>query len=100
MAKPIIELKKAIREATDEAVHDVLFTSGYLQTCLNCTKFEEEKEVCTLAGARPPARVIAFGCEAFVEAEDEPAAAPAPTLPPPKPRPASGFDDFDDDIPF
>jgi hypothetical protein len=35
------------------------------QTCIHCEHFDEEKELCKLAGKRPPARVIAFGCENF-----------------------------------
>lgn len=32
------------------------------KSCLNCCNFEEEKELCRLAKARPPARVIAYAC--------------------------------------
>lgn len=89
---------------------DALFTCGYVQTCLNCSKFDEAKELCKAAGARPPARVIAFGCEAFTEDEEEDVKTQAQTLranipPPPPPndkvvRRLTGFDDLDDDIPF
>lgn len=37
------------------------------QTCLACEEFDENKEQCGLNGLRPPARVIAFGCECFIE---------------------------------
>lgn len=33
--------------------------------CPNCLNFDEKLEQCKLAAARPPARVIAFGCERF-----------------------------------
>ena len=36
-----------------------------LPTCLNCFHFTEGSELCDLAKARPPARVIAFGCKEF-----------------------------------
>lgn len=36
-----------------------------IRCCPNCTNFAEKSEVCNLAGARPPATVIAFGCEKF-----------------------------------
>lgn len=106
----LTQLTKAIRDAVEDGVTDALFTSGYLQTCLNCVKFQEDKEICIAANARPPARVIAFGCESFMEAPDEPVAPPVsvsktlipprPVVTPPKPRPRINFDDIDDDIPF
>lgn len=33
-----------------------------IQTCINCVKFNEQQEYCAFFRARPPARVIAFGC--------------------------------------
>lgn len=33
--------------------------------CVNCNNFEEKTEICTLAGKRPPAEVIAYGCSEF-----------------------------------
>lgn len=38
----------------------VKFTS-----CVTCYKFDEPSEMCKPANARPPARVIAFGCAAW-----------------------------------
>ena len=38
------------------------------KTCLNCDNFREKQELCVLVGKRPPARIIAFGCEAYVDA--------------------------------
>lgn len=38
------------------------------RTCVNCCHFDETKELCRMANKRPPARVIAFGCEKY---EDE-----------------------------
>lgn len=40
------------------------------QCCPNCSHFDEKNELCTAAKpapARPPARVIAFGCEYFLD---------------------------------
>lgn len=39
------------------------------KTCINCDYFAEQRELCTMVkpNARPPARIIAFGCEMFTE---------------------------------
>ena len=79
-----------------------------LSTCLNCKRFDEASETCGLATppSRPPARVIAFGCQAFDEDDlDVQPVAPGNLVPyskpePVKPRPLTGFENLDDDIPF
>lgn len=38
-----------------------------VQTCLTCDMFNEETETCSKYAVRPPARVIAYGCEHYVE---------------------------------
>lgn len=35
------------------------------RSCLTCERFEEQNEVCNKYGGRPPARVIAFGCDGY-----------------------------------
>jgi hypothetical protein len=43
--------------------------AGQLQkacrTCVTCEHFDDKAELCKLNGLRPPAFVIAFGCECF-----------------------------------
>ena len=40
------------------------------QSCLNCEHFDElNGEICKLAKVRPPARVIAYGCERYEDIE-------------------------------
>ena len=39
------------------------------KTCLNCDHFEEKLENCKIWKTRPPARVIAFGCDKFDDKE-------------------------------
>lgn len=34
-------------------------------TCINCDHFTEATEMCKQWNTRPPARVIAFGCEKY-----------------------------------
>lgn len=37
-------------------------------TCLTCVHFDQPNEGCIIAkGQRPPARVIAYGCAAYVD---------------------------------
>lgn len=81
------EMHKLIQEVMDEA--------GIYKCCLNCCKFNEDTELCKLCTppARPPARVITFGCPAFVELD-----AVVEVASPLPPKPLSL--DFDDDIPF
>lgn len=59
-----------VNESLAKAIHDVAVSFGSAarlarRTCVNCHHFDEQLEICKLAGARPPARVIAFGCERF-----------------------------------
>ena len=53
-----------------EAVHRAMQNvEGGFPSCMNCEYFSEVTEGCRLAGgARPPARVIAFGCSKFLPA--------------------------------
>lgn len=36
-------------------------------SCINCINFQESTETCVLVNARPPARVLARGCESWEE---------------------------------
>lgn len=38
-------------------------------TCVRCLSFDQQNEICKVAKARPPAKVIAYGCPQF-ESED------------------------------
>ena len=38
---------------------------GLWRTCITCEHFIENTEHCTVFGARPPARVIAYGCPKY-----------------------------------
>ena len=58
IAQAISNMAKAIGQAVVDG----------RRTCLTCLHFKEhEGESCALAGQRPPARVIAFGCSAHME---------------------------------
>lgn len=111
------ELRESVREEVAEAVADALDECGYLHTCMNCKHFDEPKELCTFfkPHSRPPARVIAFGCDAFKDASEAIAEGVQQVLIPREPERRvdvpvkvgnrvaiirTGFDDLDDDIPF
>lgn len=42
------------------------------QSCITCTKFQEAEEMCLHYQARPPARVIAYGCPAYNDIDEVP----------------------------
>lgn len=46
---------------------------GVFQSCLNCIHFRESAgEICGLYKARPPARIIAFGCPSYDDVDEIP----------------------------
>ena len=45
---------------------------GLQQACISCRNFDEPTELCRLAGARPPARVIALSCERYDDIDEIP----------------------------
>jgi Fe-S-cluster containining protein len=38
-----------------------------LRSCLNCINFDEANELCNIYKQRPPARIIAKGCEQWFD---------------------------------
>jgi hypothetical protein len=45
---------------------------GMTTSCLSCSRFSESEEICRKFAARPPARVIAFGCSEYLDTEEIP----------------------------
>lgn len=37
------------------------------QSCINCENFVEKTEQCILAKARPPVRILVYGCEKWTD---------------------------------
>lgn len=70
LARRIAEVltEQAIMQLTPRHQLDL----GIQQTCLSCRAFNEETETCESFNARPPARVIAFGCTHYVDCDDIP----------------------------
>ena len=50
--------------------HNGAQAHGFMRSCISCDHFEESPERCKKANARPPARIIAFGCEQYSDLED------------------------------
>lgn len=50
---------------TTQELYKTIAAQKDFPTCIHCENFDDATEVCKLAGARPPARVIAQGCESF-----------------------------------
>lgn len=51
-------------------LRDILAVIDHSRTrpaCITCINFDEPQELCNLAGKRPPARIIATGCEAWCD---------------------------------
>jgi hypothetical protein len=60
------ERERAIAVALQDAARGIARSvTDNMSTCLNCLNFDEATETCALAKARPPARVIAYGCPSF-----------------------------------
>lgn len=59
MPDPKDPLVKSIMETIQKA--------RLYRSCLTCTNFDEPSEICILYQQRPPARVIAMGCESYLE---------------------------------
>lgn len=60
------ERERAIASALHVAAKEIAGSViTCMSTCVNCLHFDEHSEVCKKYQARPPARVIAYGCEDF-----------------------------------
>jgi hypothetical protein len=69
---PVLNIAQQFREAFKRGLVDYVEAGELQQTCLTCENFDEASEGCKINnGARPPARVIAYGCDAFENTADE-----------------------------
>lgn len=56
------------RVQLQQRIADLIEAARIERSCLTCMHFDEKNELCHLAHQRPPARVIALGCESFLMA--------------------------------
>lgn len=62
------ELEKVLRRYAGKDGQD-----GLTPSCISCEHFRESTEECNAAnGQRPPARIIAFGCNLYRDKDDIP----------------------------
>lgn len=59
----LLERLEAVSEQLVKSIASVVECT--VKTCITCENFDEDKEQCGLNGLRPPARIIAFGCECW-----------------------------------
>ena len=68
--KPTLRLEAHLNlKSTLERVFKESFP---FQSCINCLHFNEKEEICKLYKARPPARVIVFGCSSYADVDEVP----------------------------
>lgn len=60
----LIELQSALSKAFN---FDFPF-----QSCLSCVSFRESDELCLLVNLRPPAKVIVYGCDQYMDNREVP----------------------------
>lgn len=65
------EAKLELSSVASNAIYRVLenIDNYPFKTCLRCDNFNEGNEICKLVNMRPPAKVIAFGCDKFSDDE-------------------------------
>lgn len=71
-----IKLRKhAIKELSEGlivAASDTAQRTDFYQSCLSCLRFDEKTEKCELNDQRPPAIIIANGCECYEDSGEVP----------------------------
>lgn len=60
-----MEIVEALADIAKQSFIDEL--TKVVRSCLNCDRFDEPNEMCKLYNQRPPAKVIAFGCDSYEE---------------------------------
>jgi hypothetical protein len=64
------DLQSSIRQAIDKFIKSPQ-TIPY-RNCLNCSKWDFEKDQCKLYNAKPPTEIIVYSCPSYVDGEDIP----------------------------
>lgn len=65
-----IGVSRQLQKIMEAHVHST--PNGITPSCISCTAFHEQTEICETYNARPPARIIAFGCSSYRDKDDIP----------------------------
>jgi hypothetical protein len=58
---------ETIKELSKELCNELIkILDTNLRSCINCTQFNHEGDVCSTFNARPPAKIIARGCPNWI----------------------------------
>lgn len=77
-AEAKMELRASISNFVETLLRDGSGFAAYktnffpFKNCLNCIHFNEDDEICKWYKQKPPARVIAYGCESHDDIEEIP----------------------------
>jgi len=63
------DVARTLRQHIDKALAT---PGGAVVSCLSCAEFDEPNEQCRKHSARPPARIIAFGCPDYFDFDEIP----------------------------
>ncbi len=61
-----------IQAALNEAIIKASMQNPIYKCCLSCEAFHEGRNVCLLVNKTPPARIITFGCEKWLDKDKIP----------------------------
>ena len=63
--RTIGEIASMIADQVRDTVQETIDLN--VRNCVTCKQFDQAGETCKLAGIRPPAKIIAYGCEQWQE---------------------------------
>lgn len=57
--------RERLERVQSDLLHEQLEHANVLHSCLNCELFDNDKQICLLAGIAPPPKVAARGCPSW-----------------------------------
>jgi hypothetical protein len=65
------ELQSKLAQLVQDTIKTVTPANMLFQSCIVCTHFNSDTEICKMFNVRPPAKIIVFGCVKFQESDGE-----------------------------